>query len=256
VGFDLTRPLFLGVGAIALVVIALIWWRMAPPLSAGRARVSLGLRVFIVLLLTLALAGFQFQSSPDAQSLIIAADRSASTQSALDVSTATVQKILAQRHGNNRAGVLSFGRDPQVEVNISTDPKFTEFQSQPNRNYTDIASALRLGGSILPSDTRRHIVLVSDGRANLGDAVGEARLLRAAGIRVDTVALPVPIGDEAYVDRLEAPGTLNQGEQSSVRAVVVSNVATPRLCAGTSIALLSTHSRLTWSTARRRSLRS
>jgi uncharacterized membrane protein len=227
VGFDLTRPLLLGVGAIALLVITLIWWRMAPPLSAGRARVSLGVRVLIVLLLTLALAGFQFQSSPDAQSLIIAADRSASTQSAVDVLTETVQRILAQRHGDNRAGVLSFGRDPQVEVNVSTDPKFTEFQSQPNRNYTDIASALRLGGSILPGDTRRHIVLVSDGRANLGDAVGEARLLRAAGIRVDTVALPVPIGDEAYVDRLEAPSTLNQGEQANVRAVVVSNVATP-----------------------------
>ncbi len=214
-------------GAIALLVIALIWWRMAPPLSPRRARVSLGVRVLIVLLLTGALAGFQFQSSPDAQSLIIAADRSASTQSALDVSTTTVQKILAQRKGNDRAGVLSFGRDPQVEVNVSADPKFTDFQSQPNRNYTDIASALRLGGSILPADTRRHIVLVSDGRANLGDAVGEARLLRAAGIRVDTVSLPVPIGEEAYVDRLEAPSTLNQGEQASLKAVVVSNVATP-----------------------------
>src|SRR6202022_2775955 len=226
VGFDLTRPLLLGVGAIALLVIALIWWRMAPPLSPGRARVSLGVRVLIVLLLTGALAGFQFQSSPDAQSLIIAADRSASTQSALDVSTTTVQKILAQRKGNDRAGVLSFGRDPQVEVNVSTDPKFTDFQSQPNRNYTDIASALRLGGSVLPADTRRHIVLVSDGRANLGDAVGEARLLRSAGIRVDTVALPVPIGEEAYVDRLDAPSTLNQGEQANLKAVVVSNVAT------------------------------
>ena len=226
-GFDLTRPLYLGVGAIALLVIGLIWRRMAPPLSPGRARVSLGVRVLIVLLLTGALAGLQFQSSPDAQSLIIAADRSASTQSAVDVSTATVQKILAQRKGNNRAGVVSFGRDPQVEINVSTDPKFTDFQSQPNRNYTDIASALRLSGSVLPGDTRRHIVLVSDGRANLGDAVGEARLLRAAGIRVDTVALPVPVGEEAYVDRLEAPTTVNQGEQASVRAVVVSNVATP-----------------------------
>ncbi len=226
-GFDVTRPLFLGVGAVALLAIALIWWRMAPPLSPGRARVSLGVRMLIVLLLTGALAGFQFQSSPAAQSLIIVADRSASTQSAVDVSTATVQKILAQRHGNNRAGVLSFGRDPQVEINVSTDPKFTEFQGQPNRNYTDIASALRLGGSIMPADTRRHIVLVSDGRANLGDAVAEARLLHAAGIRVDTVALPVPVGEEAYVDRLEAPTTLNQGEQANLRAVVVSNVATP-----------------------------
>jgi uncharacterized membrane protein len=227
VGFELTRPLFLAAGAAALVLVFFTWWRMAPPLQPGRARLSLALRVLIVMLLTASLAGFQFNTSPGAQSLIVAADLSASTQSALDVQTAMVQRILAQRSGDNRAGVLSFGRDPQVEVNVSTDPQFAEFQSQPNRNYTDLAAALQLGGSILPTDTRRHIVIVSDGQANLGDAIGEARLLRAEGVRVDTVALPVPIGAEAYVSELNLPKTLNRGEQAIATAVIVSNTATP-----------------------------
>jgi uncharacterized membrane protein len=133
---------------------------------------------------------------------------------------------LQQRQGDNRAGVLSFGRDPQVEVNISKDPQFGEFQSQPNPHYTDIAAALQLGGSILPDDSRKHLVLISDGRANLGDAVGEARLLRAEGVRVDTIALPVPLGAEAYVDRLDAPRTLTQGQQADAQALIVSNTAT------------------------------
>ena len=47
-GFDVTRPLFLGAGALALLVVVVTWWRMAPPLSPRRARVSLGLRVLIV----------------------------------------------------------------------------------------------------------------------------------------------------------------------------------------------------------------
>jgi uncharacterized membrane protein len=217
----------LGAGVIALGIVILTWWRLAPPLSPQRARASLGLRILIVLLLTGALSGFAFQTSPDAQSLIVAADLSASTQSALDMQTATVRQIIAERRGNNRAGVLSFARDPQVEVNVSTNPQFSEFQIQPNRNYTDIASALQLAGSILPTDTRRHIVLVSDGRGNLGDAVAEARLLHAAGVRVDVVALPVPIGPEAYVDRLDAPSTLNQGQQATVQATIVGNTATP-----------------------------
>jgi uncharacterized membrane protein len=226
VGFDLTRPLLLGVGAIALAGVFFIWWRLEPPFSAGRARLSLGVRILLVLLLTGALAGFQFQTTPAAQSLIVAADLSASTQSAVDVEAGTVQKILGQRRGGDRAGVLSFARGPQVEVNVSSDPQFAEFQSQPNPNYTDLASALQLAGSILPTDTRRHIVVVSDGRANLGDAVGEARLLSAEGVRVDTVALSVPIGSEAYVDRLDAPSTLSQGQQAAVQALIVSNTAT------------------------------
>ena len=225
-GFELTRPLFVVVGLLALLVIVLIWFVFPPPLSRIRSRLSLGLRVVIVLLLTAALAGFQVQTSPTNQSLLVAADLSASVQSALDNEANTVRRILQQRRGDDRAGVLSFGRDPQIEVNVSKDPQFGEFQSQPNPHYTDLAAALQLGGSILPDDSRRHIVLISDGRGNLGDAVAEARLLRAEGVRVDAVALPVPIGAEAYVDRLDAPQTLTQGQQANVRALIVSNTAT------------------------------
>lgn len=226
VGFELTRPLFVAAGAVVILLALFVWSRLAPPLPPARARLSLALRIVILLLLTASLAGFAFQRSPAEQSLVVVADLSASTQSALDVQTTTVQRILAARKGSDRAGVVSFGRDPQVEVNISTDPQFSEFQSRPNPNYTDIASALQLAGSILPTDTRRHVVVVSDGRGNLGDAIAEARLLHAEGVRVDTVALNVPIGSEAYVDRLSAPSSLNQGEQATAQALIVSNADT------------------------------
>ena len=226
-GFELTRPLFLGAGVLALAVIVAAWRVFPPPLSRGRARLSLGVRTLIVILLTASLAGFQVQTSPSNQSLLVAADLSASVQSARDSEATTVRRILQQRQGEDRAGVLSFGRDPQVEVGISNAPQFGEFQSQPNPQFTDLAAALQLGGSLLPEDSRRHIVVVSDGRSNLGDAVAEARLLRAEGIRVDTVPLSVPLGAEVYVDRLDAPRALTQGQQATAQAVIVSNTATP-----------------------------
>jgi len=226
VGFDLTRPVFLGAGIVALAAIFVIWMRLAPPLAPRRARASLALRALIVLLLTGALAGFELQTAPASQSLIIVADLSASVQNAQDTELATVQRILAARQGDNRAGVVSFARDPQVEVNASTDPQFGSFQSQPNPHYTDMASALQLAGSILPGDTRRHVVVVSDGRANLGDAVAEARLLQAEGVRVDTVAVNVPIGPEVLVDHLNAPRSVAAGERADVSAVIVSNTST------------------------------
>src|ERR1700674_1742914 len=213
VGFDLTRPLFLGAGLVALAAIVVIWIRRAPPLSPRHARASLGLRALIVLLLTGALAGFELQTTPSAQSLIVVADLSASLQNSRDTELATVQRIIASRQGDNRAGLVSFARDAQVEVNASTDPQFNSFQNQPNPHYTDVASALQLAGSILPGDTRRHVVLVSDGRANLGDAVAEARLLHAEGVRVDTIAVNVPLGPEVLVDRLDAPRSCAGGKR-------------------------------------------
>jgi uncharacterized membrane protein len=226
VGFDLTRPLFLGAGLLALAAIVVIWMRLAPPLSPRHARASLGLRALIVVLLTGALAGFELQTTPSAQSLIVVADLSASVQNARDTELATVQRIIASRQGDNRAGLVSFARDPQVEVNASTDPQFSSFQNQPNPHYTDVASALQLAGSILPGDTRRHVVLVSDGRANLGDAVAEARLLHAEGVRVDTIAVNVPLGPEVLVDRLDAPRSIAAGERADASAVIVSNTTT------------------------------
>ena len=225
-GFDLTRPLFLGPGLLALAAIVVIWRRLAPPLSPRHARASLGLRALIVVLLTGALAGFELQTTPSAQSLIVVADLSASLQSARDTELATVQRIIASRQGDNQAGLVSFARDPQVEVDPSTDPQFSSFQNQPNPHYTDVASALQLAGSILPGDTRRHVVLVSDGRANLGDAVAEARLLHAEGVRVDTIAVNVPLGPEVLVDHLDAPRSIAAGERADASAVIVSNTTT------------------------------
>jgi hypothetical protein len=190
VGFELSRPLvLLGLGLLAIALVVVIWRLMPPPLPRSRARISLGIRVLIVLLLVSAIAGLQVQTSPSSQSLIVAADLSASVQGALDSEAAAVRQILSARRGQDQAGVLSFARDPQLETGLSTNPQFAEFQSQPNPNYTDLAAALRLSGSLLPLDSRRHIVLISDGRGNLGDAVSEARLLRAEGIRVDTMPL-------------------------------------------------------------------
>jgi uncharacterized membrane protein len=226
VGFDFARPLFLGAGLAALAAIVVVWMRLAPPLSPRHARASLGLRALIVLLLTGALAGVELQTTPSAQSLIVVADLSASLQNSRDTELATVQRIIASRQGDNRAGLVSFARDPQVEVNASTDPQFSSFQNQPNPHYTDVASALQLAGSILPGDTRRHVVLVSDGRANLGDAVAEARLLHAEGIRVDTIAVNVPLGPEVLVDRLDAPRSIAAGERADASAVIVSNTNT------------------------------
>jgi len=230
VGFELSHPLaLLGLGLLAIAAVLVIWRLMPPPLPRSRARISLGIRILIVLLLVSAIAGLQVQTTPSSQALIVAADLSASVQSALDSEAAAVRQILNARRGQDQAGVLSFARDPQLETSLSTNPQFAEFQSQPNPNYTDLAAALRLSGSLLPLDSRRHIVLISDGRGNLGDAVSEARLLRAEGIRVDTVALKVSTGAEVYVDRVDAPRTLQRGEQAQVRATLVSNTTTPTI---------------------------
>ena len=71
--------------------------------------------------------------------------------------------------------------DYQVSANLSAFPA-------PNANYTNLEAGLRLAASVEPTDARHHVVLLSDGRQNLGDILSGARLLHSQGIRVDVRA--------------------------------------------------------------------
>ena len=64
---------------------------------------------------------------------------------------------------------------------------------QVDATRTDLASALRLAAAVLPTDARRRIVVVSDGRATQGDAAAEAERLAEAGIAVDVHAVGRPV---------------------------------------------------------------
>ena len=60
---------------------------------------------------------------------------------------------------------------------------FDQASTSIDANRTNLASALRVGAGMLPADARRRLVIVSDGRANSGDADAEVERLRRAGHR-------------------------------------------------------------------------
>ena len=70
------------------------------------------------------------------------------------------------------------------------------------------------------------MLLISDGRQNVGDAVGEARVLRSEGVRVDVLPLPVPLGPDVRVDSVDVPSTVPPGSRPQATAVLVSNETT------------------------------
>ena len=77
-----------------------------------------------------------------------------------------------------------------------------------------------------PPGARKRVVLLSDGRENLGDAVAEAHLLREAGIRVDVARIGGTPGPEVRVDALEVPANLHIGERFALTVRLTSTVRT------------------------------
>lgn len=229
-----SRPLCLALlGLLPLVHLA--WRRWPPPLSPGRARLSLALRLFLVSMVVLGLADVHLQRPPSRRAVVAVVDLSDSTRAGAgrqatvgagqEDTAAAVKAMMAAKGPDDLFGVVTFGRDAQVEVPPSRRPTFDTFQTRPDGTYSDLGGALQLAANLIPDGFARQVVLLSDGRQNLGDAAGAVSSLRARSVRVDVIPVGAPPGAETLMAALDAPHVARAGESLAVTARIRSTEA-------------------------------
>jgi Ca-activated chloride channel homolog len=206
-------------------------------LSRKRAYWSTGVRIIILLLIVLALAGLRTRTTARDLALIFLVDVSASVaQDQQKDVIAFINGELQRAAPRDYVGVIAFGRDASVEVaptrkELLGDWKLSEISSAPSRDYTNIAGALKLASALVPEDAVGRLVLISDGNENLENAIAEARLLKAEAIEVHTRALHT-VNDgsrkqgEIAVRELVAPQQLAEGEAFELKTTIDSTVDT------------------------------
>ena len=216
IGFAVQRPLFL----LLLLVLPLVFlaWRLwPPPLQPRRRLLTLVARVVLMALLVFALAGVRLTTAPNKRALVAVVDLSASVKARgnVDSEAALVRSIQAAKGPDDLFGVVTFGHDAAVELPLTREPAFESFQTQPDPSYSDLAGALRLAAGLIPDGYARQLVLVSDGRQNLGDAAEAVSALRADGVRVDVVGVGQAPASEAMVLSIDAPQQLREGQTAT-----------------------------------------
>jgi Mg-chelatase subunit ChlD/uncharacterized membrane protein len=92
---------------------------------------------------------------------------------------------------------------------------------------TDLAGALRLAAAVLPTDAKRRVVLISDGRANSGDTAAQAARLAEAGVQVDVHVVARRGGPDVAVAGIDAPSVVHQGEEIHLTASITASAAGP-----------------------------
>jgi Ca-activated chloride channel homolog len=195
---------------LALLPVMLTLWL----LRRGRVPLTaLVLRLMIVALLVGAVADPVLASNaPSEALLVLAVDQSDSLGDEGKAALRTQADTLARGHAGP-VQVIYFGGNVAAEA---ADPGAA---GQPRADATDIGGALRAArGMIGPGGGR--VVLLSDGFETRGDALEEARALAASGIPVDTMPHRAPERPEVWVETIEAPPTLREGEEFTVTIVV------------------------------------
>jgi hypothetical protein len=184
---------------VAAAPVVWLWRRGRSPLRRPRETASLALRLVILALLVLALAGLQWVRASDELAVVFLLDASDSIDAAARArAVAFVQDALAEMGPDDRAALVLFGADALVEQPISQARELGELLSIPATAHTDIGSAVRLGLALLPATAQRRLVLLSDGQGNVPGAEAAARLARAGGARLDALPLPARGGEEAW----------------------------------------------------------
>lgn len=224
-GISFSQPLYLLL--FILVVYFVYLWKTSPKaFTTQQQKAFLGLRLVLVTLLVLSLAGMQFNFRHKEKSVVYVADRSASLQEKSKEISEWISQSLATLPATMGAGIVSLGKKPMVEYTVEPHPDFKGLQGVLDPNYTDLATGLRLARSIMPEELGKHIILLTDGKQNRGNALEQAKLLNQQGIRIDILPIIPASGPEVLVKSVDLPSRLNEGEFFDLKVTLESSIST------------------------------
>ncbi|WP_313526217.1 VWA domain-containing protein [Anaerotignum sp.] len=213
---------------LLLILIGFIWYvaqkgRFA---STFRRRLHTGIRVVVCVCIIFAMAMPQISKRSEITSTIFVVDRSASVKTT-DIS-GFMKGANEARGKKDSVGMVCFGKEPGVEFLPTLEGSLPAdgFLTYVDDGASDLASAVKLAGSILPKDAAKRIVLVSDGEETAGDALVEARTLAAQGVTIDVYPLAQETGQEVQITALELPSLINKNMAYDIAVRIDSNVDT------------------------------
>jgi Mg-chelatase subunit ChlD len=222
--FIYPEMLWLLLGLAAIVALALLTPRRLEP---WRFWTSLGLRTALTLALIFAAAGAQLVLPVRQLTTVFLLDGSDSLAPSARAQAETfIQEALQSMPRDDQAAIVVFGGNALVERAPSPENRLGRITSVPVATRTNIADAIQLGLALLPADSQKRLVLLSDGGENSGQAIEAARIAVARNVPLDYVDLGISTSDsEALVASLEAPASVRDGQSATLTAIVESNIA-------------------------------
>ncbi len=209
-----------------------VWWRLwrtSSPVESPQLWLRDTLLCCAAMLAGATVSGIQLVEPLDRLAIIVAVDRSRSTELVPNVQERLDRELTAARTSmspTDRLGIVAFGanavvRLPPLERASSATPSLAPVV----RDGTDLERALRRALAELPADATGKIVLLSDGVATRGDASDAVAAAVAAEIPIDVVVLDQAPLSNVRIVKLNAPASVSEGEIFELRLVVESPAA-------------------------------
>jgi len=222
-----TKPLYL----LLMLPLGYYSWRLSKQsfadLSHFRSRLALGLRLLILAMLVLSLAGTRMVRNAAQQCVVFAIDVSDSVpKTSQDAAIRYINESLRNLRSDQKAGIVAFGSDAAVELAPSNVSKIDKIYSIPGASQTDISQALGLALASFPEQCSKKIVLLSDGNETIGKSIEQAMLAGSNDVSIDVVPVGNDLLREALLDKMICPNNVKVGEPFDLKVIALSKQPT------------------------------
>ena len=216
-----TNPHFLWLLPIVWAWAIWLAWKSDAQLNRFRRGVSLAVRMLVMFLTVVALAGVQWMRPLEGVNVFFLLDRSESIPSPQQESARKYVNTAAKdKEKPDKAGVLVFGTDAAIEISASPAVDVQKINAVVPTERTDIGAAIRLGTAAFPETGQKRLVVISDGNENLGDAMAAVLAARPLGVTVDVIPLGVERGNDVSVQKLALPNRVKKGQTFETRIFI------------------------------------
>lgn len=199
-----------------LLLLIPIFMRLGWPRHVYRRRrdtIALGIRLLLVLLIILSLAGFQIRRAADKLAVVFLIDVSDSMDAvSQEQAIQYVRESVKNLGQNDQAAVILFGENALVEHPMDTLINLRQVGTDPIRLETDMSEAIRLGLALFPPDTAKRMVILSDGLETVGDSTRAAELAAATNVQIDYVPFGNVRDREVLVSSVRVPTVVGENE--------------------------------------------
>lgn len=177
---------------------ALVWW--------------LSCRLLAVICLLLVLAGAGMVLVPRDTTTVFLVDGSLSVQDRKTAVEKYINDQLRSKAAGDRVAVITFGREPMVDIPVGRQVRQVALAAQPDPNFTDLEKAVAFALDYFPADTNRRLVLITDGRENSGSVGSLAGKLRDSNVSLLVYPLPGGRQQDVQFSSLQLPANVRPGE--------------------------------------------
>lgn len=211
--------------ALVLLLMAAEWFLYLRQ-TRYRGRFYLGVRIVGAAAILLALFGVSIYKRDRANTTIFLVDISNSNEQNLAAMETYLDNALQEMPRDNQYGIVTFGKNSLVEQFLTKEDHFSQIMSLPDKTATNFETAVSRALAMIPAEGAGRVVILTDGKETKGDLANTASAIASRQIELLAYVYEVDQGKDAYIENVELPSYLYQGDAYSMTVTVESNYET------------------------------